>query len=132
MESKYKQFVHSMSTRYPTLTALAGFLERDSQNLVHASSIRIVDIDKNGAANQTRDMTLDELLYHIKNHATSEQASGVVILLEDPGPIYMETLGAALDINPLFFGGHVVTAYEDVEKRPPPPIMAMFPSQIVS
>ena len=128
----YTQFVDSMSTRYPTLTALADFLKRGSQNPVHASSIRILDIDKNGAANQTRDMTLDELLYHLNNCATSEQVSGVVVLLEDPGPVYMEKLGVALDINPLFFGGHVVTAHEPVEKQTPPPIYAMFPSQIIS
>jgi len=128
MESNYSKFVDSMSARYPTLTALARFLKPGSQNPVHASSIRAIDIDRNGAANQTRDMKLAELLHHIKNHATSQQASGVVVLLEDPGPVDIEKLGVALDINPLFFGGHVATAYEDVEKQPPPPIMTMFPS----
>jgi hypothetical protein len=128
MESKYAKFVDSLSARYPTLTALAGFLKPGSQNPVHTSSIRVVDLDRNGAADWTRDMTLAELLHHIKNHAISQQASGVVILLEDPGPVDVEKLGASLDINPLFFGGHVATAYEGVEKQPPP-IMTMFPSQ---
>jgi hypothetical protein len=77
-------------------------------------------------------MTLDELLYHIKNHATSQLASGMVVLLEDPGPVEMEKLGVALDINPLFFGGHVATAHEDLEKQPPPPVMTMFPSQVAT
>ena len=129
MESKYAKFVDSLSARYPTLTALVGFLKLGSQNPVHTSSIRVIGLDRNGATDWTRDMTLAELLHHVKNHAISQQASGAVILLEDPGPVDMEKLGAALGINPLFFGAHVATAYEDVEKQPPPPIMTIFPSQ---
>ena len=129
MESKYTEFVDFLSARYPTLTALARFLRTGPQNPAYESLIRVISVDRNGAADGARDVTLAELLYHIKDQATCQQASGTVVLLEDPSPAHVEKLGAALDINPLFFAGHVATGYEDVEKQPPTPIMTMFPSQ---
>lgn len=132
MESTYTEYVTALSDRYPTLTSLARFLREGSQNSVYPSGIQATNIHENGAVDQTRDITLAGLLDHIKYHATQPQTSGVVILLEDPGPVDMAKLGAALDINPLFFSGHVATEYGDVEKRPPPPIMTMFPSQVAT
>lgn len=131
MGRSYIDFVDSLSARYPTLTALAGFL-RSGANPAYTSRIRVVHVDNNSIADQTRDLKLAELLSRLNDYITFPQLGGMVVLLEDPGPDEIEKLGSALDIDPIFFCGHVATAYKDVEKEPPPPIMTMFPSQASS
>ncbi|KAM7182567.1 hypothetical protein V8F33_014213, partial [Rhypophila sp. PSN 637] len=39
-------------------------------------------------------------------------------------------LGEILDVDPIFFAGHVTTDFKDIEKAPAPPSLALFPSQI--
>lgn len=77
---------------------------------------------------------LELFVGHIKSHIsrTESKDEGLVILLEDPSASFVKTLGSLLDINPLFFDGHIATFYEPIEKRPLPPETTMFPSQVAS
>jgi hypothetical protein len=39
-------------------------------------------------------------------------------------------LGEILDVDPIFFAGHVTTDFKDIEEAPLPPSLALFPSRI--
>jgi hypothetical protein len=41
----------------------------------------------------------------------------------------IDILGETLDVDPVFFAGHVTTDFSDIEQAPPPPSLALFPSQ---
>ncbi|KAF9765486.1 hypothetical protein IL306_002224, partial [Fusarium sp. DS 682] len=56
------------------------------------------------------------------------EALGRVVIVKNIGPELVETIGAALDIDPLFFAGHITTDFEDIEADPPPPALALLPS----
>ena len=61
--------------------------------------------------------------------ATSTTA-GRILLVENIQPHLISLLGEILDVDPIFFAGHVTTDFKDIEKAPPPPSLALFPSQI--
>ncbi|KAF5579366.1 zinc transport [Fusarium pseudocircinatum] len=53
--------------------------------------------------------------------------SSRILLVEDIGPDLICLLGEALQIDPLFFANHVTTDFQDIEKAPLPPSLAMLP-----
>ncbi|EFX05660.1 hypothetical protein CMQ_3729 [Grosmannia clavigera kw1407] len=55
-----------------------------------------------------------------------------VILVEDIEPRLISLLGEKLDIDPVFFAGHITTNFGDIEHVPPPPSLALLPSQIAA
>lgn len=61
---------------------------------------------------------------------TTSPATGRVIFIENIGPDLISYLGQSLEVDPLFFAGHVSTDFQDFEKAPLPPSLALLPSQI--
>lgn len=51
-----------------------------------------------------------------------------IVLVENINSRLMNLIGEALDIDPLFFAGHVITDFKDIEKAPLPPSLAILPS----
>ncbi|KAH6963268.1 hypothetical protein DER45DRAFT_582771 [Fusarium avenaceum] len=51
-----------------------------------------------------------------------------IVLVENINSRLMSQIGEALDIDPLFFAGHVITDFKDIEKAPLPPSLATLPS----
>lgn len=51
-----------------------------------------------------------------------------IVLVENINSRLMSRIGEALDIDPLFFAGHVITDFKDIEKAPLPPSLATLPS----
>ncbi|TGJ86629.1 hypothetical protein E0Z10_g2186 [Xylaria hypoxylon] len=64
--------------------------------------------------------------------STTGTSSGCYVIVEDPRPEYIEVLGSRLDVNPLFFAGHIDTVYRSAERDAPPISMALYPSQLAS
>jgi hypothetical protein len=135
MESKlsYAAYVRTLVPRYPSLTVLAEYLDNRPRT-TSKTSISTLSILKNGVVDALSSNDVDDVIFHLKSHSLESQktAVGLTILLEDPSAIYMERLGVALDINPLFFAGHIATFYEPIEKRPLPPVRCMHPSQVAT
>ncbi|KAF5007510.1 hypothetical protein FDECE_6157 [Fusarium decemcellulare] len=65
-----------------------------------------------------------KLSSHIPSNTTR------LLLIENITPDLIVRVGQALDIDPLFFADYIVTNFEDIEKEPPPPSLAILPSLI--
>ena len=59
-----------------------------------------------------------------------ESSFGKIILIEDIQPQLISYLGETLGIDTLFFSGHSLTEFRNIETGPLPPSLASLPSQI--
>lgn len=58
----------------------------------------------------------------------SDHIRGRVIIIEDISASMIASLGTILGIDPMFFANCVSTEFENLENKPPPPSLALFPS----
>ncbi|KAI9155022.1 Zinc transport [Paramyrothecium foliicola] len=54
-----------------------------------------------------------------------------LLLIEDISASLINLVGAALNIDPLFFAEHIITNYGAIEKSTPPPSLAILPSSML-
>ncbi|KAM7210042.1 hypothetical protein V8F06_014574 [Rhypophila decipiens] len=121
----YRDFIRSRCQTNPCVTGLAEHLGGGPGT---ASTIVALDYPQSGnldpSLHTITEANLAELIY-----ATSP-IHGRVLLVENIRPHLISLLGEILDIDPVFFAGHITTDFKDIEKAPLPPSLALFPSQI--
>jgi len=137
--TSYADFVDSIIHRHPCLTSLAGFPRLPPSRPVFATRMHCVEFPKNRFEPIEGGGIADVSTYFRRIDAfldpsvqQSSNSSGLVILVEDPGPCEMGSLGAMLDTNPLFFGGHLASSFERVERGTQSPFTASFLSQLAT
>ncbi|KAK4189474.1 hypothetical protein QBC35DRAFT_430671 [Podospora australis] len=121
-KGSYRDFVQSQCQSNPCVTGLAEYLGCGSGT---ASTIVTLDYPRPAPSPLTiTEANLAKLIY-----ATST-IHGRILLVENIRPHLISLLGEILDIDPVFFAGHITTDFKDIEIAPPPPSLALFPSQI--
>ncbi|KAK3326718.1 hypothetical protein B0H66DRAFT_167969 [Apodospora peruviana] len=124
-QKSYKDWVESQLQTNPCITGLAEHL---GCGLGTASTIVALDYPQSGHPAPTP-LTVAEADL-TKLISTTSTIHGRILLVENIRPHLISLLGEILDVDPIFFAGHVTTDFKDFEKAPPPPSLALFPSQI--
>ncbi|KAK4447210.1 hypothetical protein QBC34DRAFT_410097 [Podospora aff. communis PSN243] len=138
-QASYGQYINSLTPRYPSLTSLARLLNAQHPSTpefsTHAHCIELPEkepMSSGAVGTGDASMALERIDSFLKL-STQEEANksrGLVVIVEDPGPHEMQALGALLDIHPLFFGGHLASSFERLEKGTQNPFIASCPSQL--
>jgi hypothetical protein len=138
MASSYKEFVGRLVARNPSLMSLLAFLNSDGSQTLSESIVSCIETDGGGNVITHERTHVEQLVSKVLSLPcrSSRDIGGfitsLVVVIDNLHPADVETLGSALDINPLFFGGHIASSYQDIERSPAPPLMALLPSQITS
>ncbi|KAK4040860.1 hypothetical protein C8A01DRAFT_15321 [Parachaetomium inaequale] len=120
----YRDFVQSRCQTNPCVTGLADYLRCRS-----GSTSTIVTLDYPRSEQPAPNpLTVSEADL-AKLIDTTSTTDGRILLVENIQPHLICLLGEILDVDPVFFAGHI-TDFKDIEKAPPPPSLALFPSQI--
>ncbi|KAI1362825.1 hypothetical protein F5Y08DRAFT_354930 [Xylaria arbuscula] len=131
MASGYAAFVTHLASNNPSLGNLTAFLSRGYQQPQCQSTIDCVEHPRPSWYKHIAG--LQEALDCIERISSATgTSSGCYIVVEDPSPKDIEALGSRLDVNPLFFAGHVDTVYRSAERDAPPISIALYPSQLAS
>ncbi|RYP09067.1 hypothetical protein DL765_008589 [Monosporascus sp. GIB2] len=121
----YKDFVTTRSRTNPGIVGLAEHLGRAPSN---ESTVILLDYPQDG------EPSFEPLGVSATDIGQLVQippiVHGRILFVENIQPRLISLLGESLDIDPVFFAGHITTDFEDIEKAPPPPFLALFPSQI--
>lgn len=127
MMTTYKEYVRHQSTLNPCLGGLVRYLDRESRL---RSKIVCLDYSSIDSAINSTTISADSELHRCLS--TPPPPSGRVIIIEDIEPRLVNVIGASLDIDPLFFAGHISTEFDNLENGPAPPNNALLPSQLVN
>jgi hypothetical protein len=123
----YRDFVKSRMKNNPCLAGLDSFLGTTHTPLATSRTIGYIDYYRSNAeAKAFRSVPTADIA------SIPSDIRGRVILAEDIDARTIELFGAALDLDPVFFASHVTTDFHDLENAPPPPSLALFPSQLAS
>ncbi|KAK4175167.1 hypothetical protein QBC36DRAFT_355481 [Triangularia setosa] len=123
--SSYTDFVKSQSQTSPCLIGLVQYLGCEYGP---ASTIVAVDYTSSGQLVSSPQAVAETDLARLVNDTST--ICGQVLLVENVRPRLINLLGEILDLDPVFFASHIITDFKDIEKAPPPPSLALFPSQI--
>lgn len=121
----YKDFVKFRCRTNPCVTGLVEYSECGPGN---ASTVVILEYSQNRQS-PPNPLTVAEADL-VKLVDITSTTSGRVLFVENIRPGLVNLLGGTLDVDPVFFAGHITTDFQDIEKEPPPPSLALFPSQI--
>ncbi|KAK0706120.1 hypothetical protein B0T26DRAFT_655760 [Lasiosphaeria miniovina] len=128
MNYEKPSYRHFIQSRCQTNPCIIGLAEHVGCGSGAASTIVTLDYPQSGPPAPSpltiAEANLAELIY-----ATST-IHGRILIVENIRPHLISLLGEILDIDPIFFAGHITTDFKDIEKAPPPPSLALFPSQI--
>jgi len=132
-QRSYEDFIEVRSRTNPCISGLAQYV-RQSPLLFGNSKFVLVDYAAiGGGPPDSREITEAELsqLQMSPSHSTPRpQHQQRVLLVENIRPQALLLLGEALDVDPVFFASHVKTDFQDIENAPPPPSLALPPSQL--
>lgn len=127
MATSYGDYVSNMAIHNPSLKALSDFLGRQPRTICN-SIVSCVEVEGADGVGQPRQISTSEIMAEINRGL----AKSVVAVVENIHPEDIDILGSGLDIDPFFFCGHITSSYRDIENTPPPPLLALPPSQITS
>lgn len=127
METSYSDYVTRISRQRPSLNKLSDFLRHPIRSVCN-SLVSYVEIETTGDAGPPQETSTSKLVARI----TSGLKKSMVLVVEDIHADDIESLGSCLDIDPLFFCGHIASSYGDIEKDPLPPLLILPPSRLVS
>jgi len=123
-KSSYKDFVRFRNRTNPCITGLMEHLERGREN---ASTVAMLEYSRNSES--PRESLIQAEADLAKLVAATSTTRGRILFVENIRPRLISVLGEILDVDPIFFAGHVATDFPDIEQAPPPPALALFPSQ---
>jgi hypothetical protein len=135
MKPSYREFVVSQANRNPCLGGLASFLSTVPHTPSDTVSVCCLDFPLgDGAGGTERQMKLGECLLDVSSAIMrpSEMCIRRILLIEDIKPSMVEQLGVSLDISPLFFATYISTSFTGIDKAPPCPPVALFPTTFTS
>lgn len=131
-QPSYEDLIVARSRTNPCINGLARYVRQPP----FASASRLVVVDYPANDNKlptTQEITAFELskLLACPNLSTAgPRPQTRVVLVENIQPQTLIILGQILEVDPVFFAGHVNTDFQDIEKAPLPPSLAFFPSQL--
>ncbi|KAK3322673.1 hypothetical protein B0H66DRAFT_212090 [Apodospora peruviana] len=128
MNYKTESYVDLVQSRCQTNPCVSGLAEHLRCGSGTASTIVTLDYPQSGHPAPTP-LTIAEADL-TKLISTTSTIYGRILLVENIRPHLISLLGEILDVDPVFFAGHVTTDFKDFEKAPPPPSLALFPSQL--
>lgn len=135
----YQEHVEKVSKRKPSLAHLCQFLSCPSSAhrpcriasliITKAGTPTVRNEDISGLAsiletytNESSQFNDDEKSQHTcRDNASTNQAhpQGRILIVEDLSKEIIELLGSSLDVDPLFFAGHLHTPWSDREAQTP-------------
>lgn len=127
MGPSYSDYVTTLSRQRPSLRKLSDFLRHRPRSACN-SLVSYVEIETTGDAGPPQEISTSKLVALI----TSGLKKSMVLVVEDIHADDIESLGSCLDIDPLFFCGHIASSYGDIEKDTLPPLLSLPPSRLVS
>ncbi|KLU92789.1 hypothetical protein MAPG_11774 [Magnaporthiopsis poae ATCC 64411] len=131
LQLSYEDFIVARSRTNPCVSGLARYVKQPP----FASASRLVVVDYPADDNKLpipQEITALELskLLACPNSSTAGPRPKRVVLVENIQPQTLIILGQILEVDPVFFAGHVNTNFQNIEKAPLPPSLALFPSQL--
>lgn len=124
----YNEFIKSRARANPCIKDLAGHVKRP---LASASAVVLLEYSAgDDAPPSPMKLTETHLPTLFQKVEASTSVSGRVLLVENIHAGLIELLGQYLDVDPVFFASHITTDFQGVEKAPPNPSLAFYPSQI--
>jgi len=133
--ASYGEYVSHAAARSPSLSALSTFLGNKTLQPSSASMVLSMQVDLRGQAGDYRVTGLEDVMAQVEDlqyQARKGFGGGLLIAVEDPGPIELEALGEALDVDPFFFAGHLAMTFQHIERNPNPPLLSLLPSKLAS
>ena len=115
----YKSYVQARTQWNPCLKNLSKFLHDDtaSQHPCHITSLEFSSASR---APSRRNLDLDSLVALLRRTAKeNDDICGRILIVEDSSSHVLETLGALLNIDPLFFASHIYTFQIDIATTRP-------------
>ncbi|OBS17671.1 hypothetical protein FPOA_09406 [Fusarium poae] len=121
----YAEFVEHCVYRNPCISGLSQHLKKPANG-----SSRIIFIDfPADLANQGSMRPISATVQQCVQLTTTIPSNVTRLLfIENITPAIIKQIGPTLDIDPLFFADYIVTDFKDLEKQPPPPVLAILPS----
>lgn len=119
----YIDHVRKRTHTNPCLRPLVDYLVKEPR---FRSRVHILDIHTAASSVLQAVEIPEEEISRIYQH--SPLVSTRIVLVENINSRLISQIGEALDIDPLFFAGHVITDFKDIENAPLPPSLATLPS----
>ncbi|KAI3317234.1 hypothetical protein HD806DRAFT_515574 [Xylariaceae sp. AK1471] len=132
MTKTYEDFVKFREQKNPCLQGLSKFLAAAQRMDLNSSKLYVVNCCAGALgidAHHGEQLPHGDLALALLPPPSGQ---GRVVIIEDLHPSLLESLGSALDIDPIFFADHILTSFEDIEFSPAPPSVALPPSSIIS
>jgi hypothetical protein len=119
----YEEYVRSQKDRNPCIASLERFFREEHYD--HRIRIRALDFQKHSRKPQEREV--QDLSAEL-DEAPPDEALGKLLIIEDLNKSIIETLGATLNIDPLFFASHLDMPSMELEALAPD--KATLPSRL--
>jgi hypothetical protein len=133
----YKDFVKYCAGRNPCLRPLTELLEQAECSASRPSAVYCIDFEVHPSTpSNAQKSSLEDVVADIER---TKSTSGLnsspsplrrIIFVKDIDTHALQTLGACLEIEPLFFANYLFTEFENIETRPAPPALTLLPSKL--
>ncbi|KAL5886053.1 hypothetical protein ACKVWM_007266 [Pyricularia oryzae] len=124
----YWDFISYRSIQIPSVKCLVDYVQKASKSECHDGSIIALDYDSTFPATTNakpiKEVDLSSFL------ADPNRPQGRILVVQDVNHSLINVLGALLDVDPLFFAGHVGTEFPNLENAPPGPAYSLTPVRI--
>lgn len=124
----YWDFISYRSIQIPSVKCLVDYVQKASKSECHDGSIIALDYDSTSHATTTakpiKEVDLSSFL------TDPNRPEGRILVVQDVNHYLINVLGALLDVDPLFFAGHVGTEFPNLENAPPGPAYSLTPVRI--
>lgn len=130
--TSYTGFINIRSRANPCIKGLAEHIKRPKLSQSTVVLLEYSASDNAPPCPMKRDIVRpeSELPKLFGKVEASNPISGRVLLVENIHSGLIELLGQHLDIDPIFFASHITTDHQGIDKAPPNPSLAFYPSQI--
>lgn len=125
--ASYWDFIMHRSKQTPSVECLLDYLETANKSRPqHEATITSVQYE-DGSSPNTRNFEEADLRAILTDPA---QPAGRILIVQDINARLIELLGELLDVDPLFYAGHVETEFQDIDTKPQAPAYGMSPARL--